>query len=205
MLQVELMLTEKEMELLGDEWEVVRVGRPREGEDYISDSGTDIIRAAGPRHRVHIIVRRKETNLPPCPDGDGWIEWSGGECPVPPTTNVDVQLRNGDVTNDNFVGDSRAEDWFWETDGGDGAIIRYRVHQPKHRLYNDSELMALYTSSTELIRKDKMGGGRVDSWTRILGKLHIGISGDPCRWSAKGLQLYWEHVDGSPCEAEMSE
>lgn len=70
------------------------------------------------------------------------------------------------------------------------------------RDYNDSELMDLYISSSELIRKDRQGGGRVDSWAWINGIMHVGISGDPSKWSAEGLRLYWEHVDGRPCGGE---
>lgn len=78
-------------------------------------------------------------------------------------------------------------------------------HQPEIRPYNDSEMMSLYLSSAALVRKDKQGGGRVDSWDRILGKLYIGISGDPCKWTAENLMLYWEHRDGSPCGVEVSD
>lgn len=146
-----------------------------------------------------ILVKGHEPKLPPCPPGDGWIEWSGGECPVPPTTDVDVQLRNGEMTIREANGDSLAGDWNWDHDGGDGDIIRYRVHQRRYRPYSDTEMMDLYVSSSQLLRKDQQGGGRVDSWARINGIMHVGISGDSSKWSAEGLRLYWEHVDGGPC------
>ncbi len=52
-----------------------------------------------------------------------WIEWKGGECPVPPDTMVDVISRNGETN----VG--RAETWWWPGGNTDDAwdIVAYRV------------------------------------------------------------------------------
>jgi hypothetical protein len=33
----------------------------------------------------------------PTPDGAGWIEWKGGECPVDRMAQVDVKFKDGDV------------------------------------------------------------------------------------------------------------
>ena len=49
-----------------------------------------------------------------------WIEWHGGECPVPPDTKVVLKLRNGNV-----LGTRRATVYRWRhvNDGGD--IVEY--------------------------------------------------------------------------------
>ena len=57
----------------------------------------------------------------PQADADGWIPWSGGECPVPAGVRVDVLLRNGK---------KRQEEpgWlFWGHGQLDGDIIAYRI------------------------------------------------------------------------------
>lgn len=61
------------------------------------------------------------------PEG-AWIEWSGGECPVPMGTLVDVVHRNGDKAYNQPAGaeDGYAEDWGW-VDNHSGDIIRYRI------------------------------------------------------------------------------
>jgi len=55
-------------------------------------------------------------------DGDGWIEWSGGVCPVPASTTVDVRLRDGTVYEDQ---DPHPASWkhIWR----EADIVAYRV------------------------------------------------------------------------------
>lgn len=67
------------------------------------------------------------------------------------------------------------------------------------RPYTDKEMMELYSTSAELSRKDGLGGGRVDSWAIIDGRLYLGISGDPCKWNSQGLMQFWTHPEGRPC------
>ena len=50
-----------------------------------------------------------------------WIKWSGGECPVPPETMVQVKLRSG------IVGELRAGDYRWRRGLGDSDIVEYCV------------------------------------------------------------------------------
>ena len=50
-----------------------------------------------------------------------WIEWHGGEQPVPDGTKVEVLLRDGDK------GVEKAREWLWEHDYGEGDIVKYRV------------------------------------------------------------------------------
>lgn len=57
----------------------------------------------------------------PVQTGAGWIEWSGGECPVQPGDMIDVRYQNGMVLSGNGVG------WDWHIPGD---IIAYRIVQP---------------------------------------------------------------------------
>lgn len=67
---------------------------------------------------------------------DGWIDWPGGECPVPRGTLVDVRYRCGRENNHVSAGiscdmggsdsDWCAEDWSHDNSGHD--IIAYRLH-----------------------------------------------------------------------------
>jgi hypothetical protein len=53
---------------------------------------------------------------------DPWIEWSGGECPLPKGALHEVRLRNGMVRRD---GDP--EGWRWGHLDCDTDIIAYRI------------------------------------------------------------------------------
>lgn len=70
--------------------------------------------------------------------GDGWIEWEGGECPVPRGTIVDVRYRSGQVEKSacawgwgSCPGTSEASSAagaaFWENDSIENDIIAYRI------------------------------------------------------------------------------
>jgi hypothetical protein len=53
---------------------------------------------------------------------DAWIEWEGGECPVPPNRVVDVKIRSGEI----FYGPAFSYAW---THGGNGRrdIVAYKL------------------------------------------------------------------------------
>ena len=51
-----------------------------------------------------------------------WIEWKGGECPVPPGTKVDVKFRSGNV----YDGENAAS-YSWRHCGVRSDIVAYRV------------------------------------------------------------------------------
>lgn len=70
-------------------------------------------------------------------DGD-WIEWGGGECPVPPGTIVDVRYRSGQVEKSacawgwgSCPGTSEASSAagaaFWENDSIENDITAYLI------------------------------------------------------------------------------
>lgn len=78
---------------------------------------------------------------------EGWIEWSGGECPVEEGTLVDVRYRNGKENHHVGAGlsfcdtgsnpDLNAEDWSKDDTSSD--IIAYRLHQPQEVTEADDE------------------------------------------------------------------
>ena len=51
-----------------------------------------------------------------------WIEWHGGDCPVPPDTMVEVKLRSGKV-----LGPDHAFNYYWHHDDDGGDIVEYRT------------------------------------------------------------------------------
>jgi hypothetical protein len=54
--------------------------------------------------------------------GDGWIEWGGGECPVADDQRVHVQFRDGEVINNTGGNCIR-----WSHKGYPRDIIAYRI------------------------------------------------------------------------------
>ena len=59
-------------------------------------------------------------------DADGWIEWSGGECPAGEDELVDYKLLGGSVvTNGWFAGGLQ-----WPHEFSTANIIAYRLHKP---------------------------------------------------------------------------
>lgn len=59
------------------------------------------------------------------PDADGWIEWSGGERPVPVGTLVDVKWSSGDIDSGEEAGE-----WRWSNWMNGPNIVAYRVVKP---------------------------------------------------------------------------
>ncbi len=60
-------------------------------------------------------------------DNDGWIEWKGGECPIPAAIPVEVKFRKGSTNRKECAGD-----WGWLIDDDEPRpydIIAYRVIQ----------------------------------------------------------------------------
>lgn len=79
--------------------------------------------------------RLAQTVSKPKQSDDGWIEWSGGDCPVPRETIVKVRYRDelgpepSGNTRDWFMAD-RADAWRWSHMGNQHDIVAYRVHKP---------------------------------------------------------------------------
>ncbi|AMO43542.1 hypothetical protein O4_67 [Pseudomonas phage O4] len=71
-------------------------------------------------------------NLPKARPGNEWIEWDGGECPVPYGTKVDIIYRDGYKTSMSIVWlDFNHNVWSHLNDEGD--IVAYRVSWIRHR------------------------------------------------------------------------
>lgn len=69
---------------------------------------------------------------------EGWIEWGGGECPVPRGTLVDVKYLCGDVNRHIKAGEPDSSGSIdtafavrWSKLGAEYDIIAYRLHKPK--------------------------------------------------------------------------
>ena len=60
-------------------------------------------------------------------DADGWIEWSGGECPVDVDALVCCKLRSGKVSITAY----HAGMLSWRHSGNAADIIAYRLHEPE--------------------------------------------------------------------------
>jgi hypothetical protein len=58
----------------------------------------------------------------PKAEGDGWIQWGGGECPVSETVKVTIKMRCGEIASSER-GDEC--DWLWRDDRYD--IIAYKL------------------------------------------------------------------------------
>ena len=54
-----------------------------------------------------------------------WIEWSGGECPVPPHTMVEVRYQDG--STDHWLSHTVN----WDQEGTSADIVAYRVVEQK--------------------------------------------------------------------------
>lgn len=65
---------------------------------------------------------------------DGWIDWSGGECPVSDSEIVDVIFGPGGRMSTNIAGC-----WRWSHSGTDSDIIAYRLHQPQEVAHTEAE------------------------------------------------------------------
>lgn len=81
-----------------------------------------------------ILSREEYFHLYPSPDADGWIEWSGGACPVPEGTLIDVRYRDGEE----LLGIPAliSAQWreaspdFWRNDECNVDIVAYRLARP---------------------------------------------------------------------------
>jgi hypothetical protein len=58
--------------------------------------------------------------------GDGWIEWGGGECPIPKARQGEYQIRfrNGIFGRSESM---MARDWSWRDSSSDYSIVAYRL------------------------------------------------------------------------------
>lgn len=86
-----------------------------------------------------------------------WIEWNGGECPVPGDTRVDVRLRGG-VEYCGYT----AREWDWSGICG-VQIVAYRIAKEEPQTLNKPETVKGYEGYNE------SGGGKLsgDHYYRV--------------------------------------
>lgn len=84
------------------------------------------------------IITREQYESALAAKNDGWIEWGGGECPVPRGTLVDVKYLCGDVNRHIKAGEPDSSGSIdtafsvrWSKLGAEYDIIAYRLHQPQ--------------------------------------------------------------------------
>ena len=59
-----------------------------------------------------------------------WMNWAGGECPLPPDTGVECETANGDKTPEGRCVEARWWEWERRDSGSDIARFRYREDAP---------------------------------------------------------------------------
>lgn len=90
-------------------------------------------------------VTREQYEAALAAKNEDWIEWGGGECPVPKGALVDVRYRNSEKFPDTFgtialaVGGYGATGRHWNHDGYPNDIIAYRLHQPQEVAQTEAE------------------------------------------------------------------
>lgn len=70
-----------------------------------------------------------------------WIEWNGGECPLPAGTRYEVRFRSGRTAEGR-----QPNTWRWAREGHSGDIIayRYKIKYPESKINSDLEKCAKY-------------------------------------------------------------
>lgn len=81
------------------------------------------------KHYIELLIEleaNKEAVDAPRPDelGDGWIQWDGGECPVPARTRVDIRFRRGGDESNRIA---EALEWGHGKLGWWWDIVAYRI------------------------------------------------------------------------------
>ena len=78
-----------------------------------------------PNWHQTVLSHAEYLHLYPAPDADGWIEWSGGECPVSGDPVVDVKFMDGETAF------GHSNEWIWSINDVNGDIVAYRLHEPE--------------------------------------------------------------------------
>lgn len=76
-------------------------------------------------HHQTVLSREEYFHLYPAPDADGWIEWSGGECPVDAEVLVDLKWGDGFMPKG-----AKPRAFRWKHLDSMPNIIAYRLHKP---------------------------------------------------------------------------
>lgn len=91
------------------------------------------------------IITREQYEAALVAKNDGWIEWGGGERPVPVGTLVDVKWRDGRIDDGlpagvrHSLGREKRHALDWGSDGVSCDIIAYRLHKLQEATEADDE------------------------------------------------------------------
>lgn len=153
-----------------------------------------------------------------------WIEWKGGECPLPKGTICDVRLRRGDVlvgvkANIATGGSPSAHQAYWDKDNLGSDIIAYRYNLQKETLTPEQEadahkeqgLMTLEERELPAREhqyspyfKDVRHIDTLDVY-RVLDLFEVEKHGHPISHAAKKLLLSGVRTGGKDVEADIRE
>jgi hypothetical protein len=75
-----------------------------------------------------------------------WIEWNGGECPVP-SHRIDVTHKDGDIIINTALGENGAIDW--SDYGMAGQITAYRIHNAFEGAPDWANYLCMFDSDTK--------------------------------------------------------
>ena len=92
------------------------------------DLAPDEVKAALDAHMERVGKAAEE----PAPEAgwSEWMNWAGGECPLPPDTGVECETANGDKTPEGRCVEARWWEWERRDSGSDIARFRYREDAP---------------------------------------------------------------------------
>lgn len=94
---------------------------------YLNDSGW-WSKALG-CDRETAIITREQYEAALAAKNEGWIEWSGGECPVPGDTEVLIKCKSEGAWD--YRHKQRADEVSWTHDDSMLDVIAYRLHKQK--------------------------------------------------------------------------
>jgi len=150
-----------------------------------SEAGVEIIvgfsTPSEPVVRLASYARRWSEDKPETPAiPEGWIPWSGGDCPVARGTRGEVLLRNGKMHDTDNLDCA-----FWDHGFGGGDIIAYKVEKPADFKLKAGRFYITATGErvgpTEKVERPfgfVFQAGATRTWTRYgepLGQKHSGI------------------------------
>lgn len=170
-------------------------------------------KAGGPAYYLHI-PQNVERIKPKSP----WIEWEGGECPVPVGTLIDVKYRDGHKQKGCPAGHPPAEftrnTIDWDHDDVDGDIVAYRLAKPK------KAGPTVESPAVEGVQRDELGkplGATVGDWFRVITETagrpykvgdvvkFVGDDKDAYPWvllNGENQCIYWRKLVPCPAPTE---